>query len=104
MMVLRLLAILEMTTIANTEARYSGSNCANRRNQALQNRHRRSLPRSTRIDRSLVGLLTCASQNRSCLPKAFKPQWRRAPVLRAYSGGGRAGFSPASQNHQAANL
>ena len=46
--------------------------------QALQNRHRRSLPRSTRIDGNLVGLLTRASPNQGCLPKAYKPQWHSA--------------------------
>lgn len=52
--------------------------CSKGRCQILQNRHRRSLPRSTRIDRNLVGLLTRASLNQGCLPKAFKPQWHSA--------------------------
>jgi len=52
--------------------------CSKGRCQTLQNRHRRSLPRSTRIDGNLVGLLTRASLNQGCLPKAFKPQWHSA--------------------------
>ena len=54
---------------------------------------------------NLVGLLTYASSNRGCLPKALPPQWLVfALVLRAYSGGGRAGFSPVSQKHQAVQV
>jgi hypothetical protein len=52
---------------------------------------------STRSDGNLVGLLTRVSLNRGCLPEVIKPYWRPAPVLGAYSGGVRAGFSSASQ-------
>jgi len=57
--------------------------------------------RSTRTDRDLVGLLTCASPNRNCLPKAFMPQWLDCSDSRRLQWRGRAGFSPASQIHQA---
>ena len=49
---------------------------------------------------SLVGLLTRASSSRSCLPRVSTPVAWFAPVLRAYSGVGRAGFTPASQINQ----
>jgi hypothetical protein len=46
---------------------------------------------------NLVGLLTHASSDRSCLPSAFLRQWllRFAPPRLQWRG--RAGFSPASQ-------
>jgi hypothetical protein len=54
-------------------------------------------PRSIRTEMNLVGLLTHASSDRSCLPNAFLRQWllRFAPPRSQWRG--RAGFSPASQ-------
>jgi hypothetical protein len=49
---------------------------------------------------SLVGLLTRASSSRSCLPRVSTPVAFFAPALRAYSGVGHAGFTPASQINQ----
>ena len=37
--------------------------------------------------RYLVGLLTCASSNRNCLPRALAPVASLAPALYAHSGG-----------------
>ncbi len=37
--------------------------------------------------RYLVGLLTCASSNRNCLPRALAPVASLVPALRAHSGG-----------------
>jgi len=54
-------------------------------------------PRSIRTEMNLVGLLTHASSDQSCLPSAFLHQWlfRFAPPRLQWRG--RAGFSPASQ-------
>jgi hypothetical protein len=49
---------------------------------------------------SLAGLLTRASSTRSSLPRVLTPVAFVAPALRAYSGVGRAGFTPASQINQ----
>ena len=53
---------------------------------------------------SLVGLLTRASSTRSSLPRVLTPVAFVAPALRAYSGVGRAGFTPASQINQTSKL
>ena len=53
---------------------------------------------------SLVGLLTRASLTRSSLPRVSTPVAHIAPALRAYSGVGRPGFTPASQINQTNKL
>jgi hypothetical protein len=53
---------------------------------------------------SLVGLLTRALSIRSCLPRVPTPVAFFAPVLRAYSGVGRAGFPPASPVNQTSRV
>jgi len=54
--------------------------------------------------KSLVGLLTRALPLRSSLPRASTPVAPDAPALCAYSGVGRAGFTPASQLNQTMHL
>ena len=61
-----------------------------------QNRHRRSLRESIRIDVNLVGLLARASLERSNLPSAWMHQWRaRLDPLRL-QWLGRSGVKPDS--------